>query len=105
MRHFQQTKYMAKPPLDLLQPIAPPSAVRENIATNFIISLPIDEGQTVILVVLDCFSKAAYFKLHLPIFQQGKQLIFSHGLQVTRISPKYHIGQRSYIKLCKILSK
>lgn len=58
----QQTKYCPKPPLDQLQPIPPPSTVSEDITMDLIVNLPALQGHTIILVVVDCFSKAAHSK-------------------------------------------
>lgn len=58
---FQQTKYLPKPPFGLLQPISPPSDVWEDIAIDFIVSLPTHWGHTVIFIMVDRFSKAATF--------------------------------------------
>lgn len=51
-----QTKYIPQRPYGLLQPISPPSSVCEEIAMDFIIGLPVHQGQSVILVVVDRFS-------------------------------------------------
>lgn len=58
----QQIKHIPRPPFGLLQPIAPPTAVSEDVTMDFITKLPAIKGQTVIMVVVHRFSKAAYFK-------------------------------------------
>lgn len=58
----QQTKYIPRLPLGLLQPIPPPSGIWEDTAMDFMVGMPTYQGQTVILVVIDQFSKAAHFR-------------------------------------------
>ena len=57
----QQTKYEAKKPAGLLQPIPVSTNVWEDLALDFITGLPCSHGFTVILVVVDRYSKATHF--------------------------------------------
>lgn len=56
----QHTKYIPQKPSGLLQPIPPLSRLWEDMALDFITGLPIYQGATVILVVVDHFSKGAH---------------------------------------------
>jgi hypothetical protein len=57
----QQVKDPTHLPYDLLQPLPVPSALWEDISLDFITGLPSFQNNTVILVVVDRFSKAAHF--------------------------------------------
>lgn len=63
----QETKYCPKKPSGLLQSLPIPSNVWEDISMDFITGLPPSQGFTVILVVVDRFSKA----IHLDALQSG----------------------------------
>jgi len=57
----QQIKYIPKRLGGLLQPIPPPSRLWEDLSMDFVCGLPNSEGYTVIMVVVDRFSKGAHF--------------------------------------------
>lgn len=57
----QTTKVPTHLPYGLLQPLPIPNGVWEDISLDFITRLPSFQTNTVILVVLDRFSKAAHF--------------------------------------------
>jgi len=57
----QTTKYETKKPTGLLQPLPLPFAIWEDLSLDFITGLPPSHGFSVILVVVDRFSKGAHF--------------------------------------------
>nr|KYP66317.1 Retrotransposable element Tf2 [Cajanus cajan] len=57
----QQVKSPTHLPYGLLQPLAPPTAIWEDISLDFVTGLPSFQTYTVIFVVVDRFSKAAHF--------------------------------------------
>ena len=59
--NWLQTKYTPKKPAGHFQPIPPPSRPWEDLALDFITGLPISNGATVIMTVVDRFSKGGHF--------------------------------------------
>ena len=57
----QRNKTKALHPTGLLQPLPVPSRVWSNIATDFVEALPKVHGKSVILTVVDRFSKYVHF--------------------------------------------
>ena len=55
------TKYTPQKPIGLLQPLCVPHRPWEDLALDFITGLPHFHGSTVILVVVDRFSKGSHF--------------------------------------------
>lgn len=62
----QQMKYEAKKLAGLLHPLPIPSAIWEDLSLNFITGLPLSNGYTTIMVVVDRYSKG----IHLALFHR-----------------------------------
>jgi hypothetical protein len=77
----QQTKSPTHLPYGLLQPLPIPTTVWEDISLDFITGLPSFQTSTVILVVVDRFSKAAHFGMLPTSFTAQKVAdLFAHML-------------------------
>nr|GEU56488.1 hypothetical protein [Tanacetum cinerariifolium] len=66
------TKYSMQAPADVLQPLPTPSRVWEDVSIDFITSLLVCKGLSVILVVVDRFTKYAHFGTLLASFNAPK---------------------------------
>uniref|UniRef100_A0A8C1U5W3 Gypsy retrotransposon integrase-like protein 1 n=1 Tax=Cyprinus carpio TaxID=7962 RepID=A0A8C1U5W3_CYPCA len=75
-----QTKSGHSPPAGLLRPLPVPSRPWSHIALDFISGLPSSAGLTVILTVVDRFSKAAHFipLPKLPSAKETAQIMIDH---------------------------
>ncbi len=67
-----QNKTSNKPPIGLLRPLPIPTRPWSHIALDFVTGLPTSRGDTVILTVVDRFSKAAHF-IPLPKLPSAKE--------------------------------
>jgi len=89
----QQVRYNNQPPAGLLQPLPIPNQIWQNIAMDFITSLPLSHGYSVILVIIDCLSKFAHFLPLTTDFSTPKvadvfikEIVSIHGLSQTIVS-------------------
>ncbi|KAI7790520.1 Pol polyprotein [Triplophysa rosa] len=75
-----QSKTARHPPAGLLRPLPTPSRPWSHIALDFVTGLPLSSGHTVILTVVDRFSKAAHFipPPKLPSTREMSQLMVDH---------------------------
>lgn len=79
-----QTKVSNRPPAGLLRPLPVPSRPWAQIALDFITGLPSSGGNTVILTVIDRFSKAARFVPlpKLPSARETAQIVVDHVFKI-----------------------
>uniref|UniRef100_A0A3Q2Q4R2 Integrase catalytic domain-containing protein n=1 Tax=Fundulus heteroclitus TaxID=8078 RepID=A0A3Q2Q4R2_FUNHE len=75
-----QNKPSNRPPAGLLQPLLVPERPWSHITLDFVTGLPSSQGMTVILTVIDCFSKACHLipLRKLPSALQTAQLLVKH---------------------------
>ncbi|GJZ64672.1 ty3-gypsy retrotransposon protein [Tanacetum coccineum] len=92
---FQQTKYSTQALASLLQPLPTPSGVWEDVLMDFITGLPVYKGLSVILVVVDRFTKYAYFGTLHASFNAPKvaevfmdMVVKHHGIPKTIVSDR-----------------
>ncbi|KAG1962190.1 retrotransposable element [Pimephales promelas] len=90
-----QTKSGNSPPAGLLRPLPIPSRPWSHIALDFVTGLPASAGKTIILTVIDRFSKAAHFipLAKLPSAKETAQIIVEnvfriHGLPTDIVSDR-----------------
>lgn len=69
---FANEPYLSKAPTSLLQPIPTSSSIWEHVAIDFLVNLPVHQGDTAIMVVIDHFSKAAHFEVLRTNFLDNK---------------------------------
>ncbi len=79
-----QTKSSNSPPAGLLRPLPIPSRPWSHIALDFVTGLPLSAGNTVILTVVDRFSKAAHFipLPKLPSARETAQVMVDHVFRI-----------------------
>lgn len=102
-----QHKHSRQAPVRLLQPLPIPRCPWSNISVDFVTGLPCSNGNTVILTIVDKFSKMAHF-VRLPKLSSAKEMaqllvqyVFRlHGLpvEVVGLSSPLAFGQ-----FCKLL--
>ncbi|XP_067231400.1 uncharacterized protein brd8a isoform X2 [Chanodichthys erythropterus] len=75
-----QNKSSNQPPIGLLHPLPIPSRPWSHIALDFVTGLPPSRGNTVVLTVVDRFSKAAHFipLPKLPSARETAQVVVDH---------------------------
>ncbi|KAG1926706.1 retrotransposable element [Pimephales promelas] len=100
-----------RPPDGLLQPLPVPSRPWSHIALDFITALPPSQGNTVVLTVVDRFSKAAHF-IPLPKLPSAKETalividhVFRlHGLPMDVVSDRGpQFVSKFWQEFCKLL--
>ncbi|PNX96980.1 retrotransposon-related protein, partial [Trifolium pratense] len=102
----QQTKHPNHLPYGLLQPLPVPAGVWEDISLDFIIGLPSFQTHTVILVVVDRFSKAAHFGM-LPTHHTASKVADLFARMICRLHgmPKSIVSDRDPIFVSKFWQK
>lgn len=77
-----QPKRSRRVPAGLLQPLPVPRQSWTHIALDFVTGLPQSAGNTVILAIIDRFSKMAHFipLPKLPSAKETAQMVIQHGL-------------------------
>ncbi len=100
-----------RPPDGLLQPLSVPSRPWSHIALDFITALPPSQGKTVVLTVVDRFSKAAHF-IPLPKLLSAKETAVTvvdhvfrlHGLPMDVVSDRGpQFVSKFWQEFCKLL--
>lgn len=105
-----QQKTSCRPPAGLLHPLPVPHRPWSDISIDFITNLPVSEGHTVILTIVDRFSKLAHFVplTKLPTAKEMAQLLLHyvfhlHDLPLDVVSdrgPQFSsVFQREFCKL------
>ncbi|KAK2407034.1 hypothetical protein QL285_042695 [Trifolium repens] len=98
----QETKHPTHLPYGLLQPLPIPAGVWEDISLDFIVGLPSFHSHTVILVVVDRFSKAAHFGM-LPTHHTASKVADLFAKMVFKLHgmPKSIVSDRDPIFISK----
>ncbi len=105
------SKSSNRPPDGLLQPLPVPSRPWSHITLDFVTALPPSQGHTVVLTVVDRFSKAAHF-IPLPKLPSAKETalvvvdhVFRlHGLPIDVVSDRGpQFVSRFWREFCKLL--
>ncbi|XP_037626231.1 uncharacterized protein LOC119488550 [Sebastes umbrosus] len=84
-----RSKASHQPPAGLLRPLPVPSRPWSHIAVDFVTGLPPSEGNTIILTVVDNFSKAVHFVPlpKLPSATETADLLVLHVFRLHRSKP------------------
>ena len=79
-----QNKSTNQPPAGLLQPLPVPTRPWSHVSLDFVTGLPASNGMTVILTVVDRFSKMAHFipLPKLPSAKETAQLVIDHVFRI-----------------------
>ncbi|GAU50876.1 hypothetical protein TSUD_411060 [Trifolium subterraneum] len=98
----QQMKYETKRTPGLLQPIAPPSAIWEDLSLDFITGLPPSQDHVAILVVVDRFSKGVHLAPLTPQYTSLKVAnVFFHTVCKLHGMPRSLVSDRDPIFISK----
>ncbi len=108
---FVPESYSNRPPVGLLRPLSIPSRPWSHIAMDFVTGLPPSSGNTVILTVVDRFSKAVHFipLPKLPSARETAVIVFDHvfrihGLPVDVVSDRGpQFSSRFWTEFCRLL--
>ncbi len=100
-----------RPPVGLLRPLPIPSRPWSHIAMDFVTGLPPSSGNTVVLTVVDRFSKAVHFipLPKLPSARETAVIVFDHvfrihGLPVDVVSDRGpQFTSRFWTEFCRLL--
>ncbi len=100
-----------RPPLGILRPLSIPSRPWSQIAMDFVTGLPPSSGNTVVLTVVDRFSKAVHFipLPKLPSVRETAVIVFDHvfrihGLPVDMVSDRGpQFSSRFWTDFCRLL--
>jgi hypothetical protein len=95
----QQNRTLNKKQTGLLQPLPIPEGSWESVSMDFMVSLPPSKGFDAIMVVVDRFSKMAYF---IPTkdeatAQKTGRLFFSHIFKHHGLPKRHSVGSRPKI--------
>ena len=79
-----RSKHSNRPPAGLLRPLPVPHRPWSHIALDFVTGLPVSEGNTCILTVVDRFSKAVHFipLTKLPTAKETAELLITHVFKI-----------------------
>ncbi len=98
-------------PAGLLQPLSVPSRPWSHISLDFVTDLPPSSGNTVVLTVVDRFSKAAHF-IPLPKLASAREtavtvidhVFYIHGLPTDVVSDRgSHFVSKFWSEFCHLL--